>query len=277
MEKLKSLQTPLVIIVLVVVAGFLTVVWPSISGGFASGGGSGNVDVSEPLTSSTVNLDLDGMFYTIAGDYLFQVPAFQNLDDTAYNGLAVLGILAAVVIGGVVVVGLLIMLLVRAGDRSTEALKESEDYKNAITEMENAEKAYIKTNMQQNPPKEKPSGLMPRWSVISTSLLFGVLAYWFGVVVGAEVSPELEGTFGSIFGVIALGVSFYSFRTSNIYTVDATDYNRTPRGTLWVILSGAIIVGLGMGFMFAVINGRDPFPFLDAAWWQENIIGPLTS
>lgn len=276
MEKLKSMQTPLVIIALIVFAGLLTVIWPDISGGFASGN-SGRVEVSEPLTTSDVSLDLDGMFYTIAGDYLFQVPALQELDDTSVNGLVILGILTAVIVGGVIVVGLLIMLLVRAGDRRTEALKESEDYKNAIAEMENAEKAYIKANLQENPPKEKPSGLMPRWSVISTSLLFAVLAYWFGVVVGAEISPELEGTFGSIFGIIALGVSFYSFRTSNIYEVDETDYNRTPRGTLWVILSGAIIVGLGMGFMFAVINGRDPFPFLDAAWWQENIIGPLTS
>ncbi|MBK8432126.1 MAG: hypothetical protein IPL28_12895 [Chloroflexi bacterium] len=281
MSKGKAWQTPLIIIGLIVLSAILTITWRTISGGLMSGGETGRpagtaVNIpAEPVED--VVLDLEGLFPSLAPDYFFEVPAIEELNGGAYNPFTILAILAVVAFGGIIAVGLLLMFITRAADRTMTRVKEDQDYIKAVNNMEKGQQEYFREKNKIAPPNPKPSGVMPRWSALSTALVATALAFFFGTVVGANISHGAQQLFGNVFAVATFAVTFYLVRPSNVFEVDKTDYNRTPWSTIWVILSGAIVVGLGMGFMFAVINGQDPFPFLDGAWWQENIILPLTS
>lgn len=281
MSKGKAWQTPLIIIGLIVLSAILTITWRTISGGLMSGGETGRpagtaVNIpAEPVED--VILDLEGLFPSLAPDYFFEIPAIEELNGGAYNPFTILAILAVVAFGGIIAVGLLLMFITRAADRTMTRVKEDQDYIKAVNNMEKGQQEYFREKNKIAPPNPKPSGVMPRWSALSTALVATALAFFFGTVVGANISHGAQQLFGNVFAVATFAVTFYLVRPSNVFEVDKTDYNRTPWSTIWVILSGAIVVGLGMGFMFAVINGQDPFPFLDGAWWQENIILPLTS
>lgn len=281
MSKGKAWQTPLIIIGLIVLSAILTITWRTISGGLMSGGETGRpagtaVNIpAEPVED--VVLDLEGLFPSLAPDYFFEIPAIEELNGEAYNPFTILAILAVVAFGGIIAVGLLLMFITRAADRTMTRVKEDQDYIKAVNNMEKGQQEYFREKNKIAPPNPKPSGVMPRWSALSTALVATALAFFFGTVVGANISHGAQQLFGNVFAVATFAVTFYLVRPSNVFEVDKTDYNRTPWSTIWVILSGAIVVGLGMGFMFAVINGQDPFPFLDGAWWQENIILPLTS
>ncbi len=281
MSKGKAWQTPLIIIGLIVLSAILTITWRTISGGLMSGGETGRpagtaVNIpAEPVED--VVLDLEGLFPSLAPDYFFEIPAIEELNGGAYNPFTILAILAVVAFGGIIAVGLLLMFITRAADRTMTRVKEDQDYIKAVNNMEKGQQEYFREKNKIAPPNPKPSGVMPRWSALSTALVATALAFFFGTVVGANISHGAQQLFGNVFAVATFAVTFYLVRPSNVFEVDKTDYNRTPWSTIWVILSGAIVVGLGMGFMFAVINGQDPFPFLDGAWWQENIILPLTS
>lgn len=281
MSKGKAWQTPLIIIGLIVLSAILTITWRTVSGGLMSGGqtsGPTGTAVNIPTEPvEAVVLDLEGLFPSLAPDYFFKVPAIEELNGEAYNPFVILGILTAVAFGGIIAVGLLLMFITRAADRTLTRVKEDQDYIKAVNNMEKGQQEYFREKNKIAPPNPKPSGVMPRWSALSTALVATALAFFFGTVVGANISEGAQQIFGNVFAVATFAITFYLVRPTNVFELDKTDYNRTPWSTIWVILSGAIVVGLGMGFMFAVINGQDPFPFLDGAWWQENIIVPLTS
>lgn len=279
MEKLKAWRTPIVIIGLIVVSGLLTATWSGIRDAFFEANSGSNASVPEVAKEDPpVMIDIDTTFPTLAPDYFFGIDAIQNLDDTEVSPLVILGILAAVVVGGIVAVGLLIMLIVRLGDRTMRNLKEDEGYVAAQKAIAQEAKSYVKDNKTAKPAKPKPTGVMPRWSTISTILVAGFMGYMLGTVLSSTLTPHASGNgVANAFGLVALVATAAVVRPTNILTVDETDYNRTPWGMIWVILSGALILGLGLGFTFAVVNGQDPFPFLDGAWWQENVIVPLTS
>lgn len=281
MSKGKAWQTPLIIIGLIVLSAILTITWRTVSGGLMSGGqtsGPTGTAVNIPTEPvEAVVLDLEGLFPSLAPDYFFKVPAIEELNGEAYNPFVILGILTAVAFGGIIAVGLLLMFITRAADRTLTRVKEDQDYIKAVNNMEKGQQEYFREKNKIAPPNPKPSGVMPRWSALSTALVATALAFFFGTVVGANISEGAQQIFGNVFAVATFAITFYLVRPTNVFELDKTDYNRTPWSTIWVILSGAVVVGLGMGFMFAVINGQDPFPFLDGAWWQENIIVPLTS
>ena len=282
MNKGKAWQTPAIIVGLILLSAVLTATWRSLSSNMSAGGSAQTgLGIPAPQINTTpaedVVLDLEGLFPSLAPDYFFQVEAIRNVDKQPISSLGILGILTAVALGGIVVVGLLLMLIVRMADRTVTAAKEDQEYIKATNEIEKKAQAYFRAKNAADPPNPKPSGVMPRWSALSTALVATVLAFFLGTVVGATVSEGAQQLFANVFAVATFAITFYLVRPENVFNVDKTDYDRTPWSVIWVILSGAIVVGLGMGFMFAVINGQDPFPFLDGAWWQENIIVPLTS
>lgn len=281
MSKGKAWQTPVVIIGLIIVSALLTATWRTISSGLLAGGGdnrpsAATVDLpTEP--SENVVLDMEGLFPSLAPDYFFQVEAIKNLDKQEFGPLQTLGFLTVVAFGGILMVGLLITGLVRMGDRSTAAMKADQDFIKATNNLTKAQQEYVRENGKAKPPTPKPSGVMPRWSALSTALVATFLAYFLGTVVSAGISEENSGVFTNILAILTFVVVSFLVRPNNVFDVDKTDYNRTPWSTIWVILSGALVLGLGMGFMFAVINGQNPFSFLAREWWDLNIIIPLTS
>jgi hypothetical protein len=284
MNKSKAWQTPVIIVGLILFSAVLTATWRTISNSFAGGesassGSGASIPLPQIATSpdEPVILDLEGLFPSLAPDYFFQVEAIQGMDQTPIPSLAVLGILTAVAFGGIVAVGLLLMVLLRAADRNISKVKEDQEFVKAVNNLERGQQEMLRAKNQAAPANPKPSGVMPRWSALSTALVATVLAFFLGTVVGSAVSETAQPLYANGFAIVAFAITFYAVRPTNVFEVDKTDNDTSPWGIIWIIVSGAIVVGLGMGFMFAVINGQDPFPFLDGAWWQENIILPLTS
>jgi len=76
---------------------------------------------------------------------------------------------------------------------------------------------------------------------------------------------------------------WYFFRPQKIVAVEATSEGSANLGrTLWVALSGALMMGLGVGLMYVVMAGGDPLPFIiwepePAINWEylEELIQPL--
>ena len=112
---------------------------------------------------------------------------------------------------------------------------------------------FIKENKDLNPADPIPSHELPRWSVASTSIIF----FFFAMLIGAMLAATFGGPVGStgwIFGAVALVLCLFYFRPTTLSAVDLKDYNTTNWGIIWVIVSGAVFVGIGLGVMAAVIN-----------------------
>jgi hypothetical protein len=269
--KRNNLVTYGIIAALLVLSGIAVVVVPSISdqisGALGSGGGppaAPDIEVAEEPTIVTIDIqDL------LLGEELMAVPFLADLDGTTVRLPVLVGILTGIFVALTLPVGAVLFLVYTRLDNTTTATKGSESFKEASSRISDRQAAFIKQNMQEKPPKEIPSHTMPRWSVISTALI----AVFFGLMLGAmlglifvpsgEIIFELgeteyiwgpAGVFGWSFGLIALLFSMGYIRSRRLLAVDDTDYGSINWAAIWVIISGVILLGFGLGAVLA-FNG----------------------
>lgn len=275
MSKLKALGTPAIIVLILIGSALLTAVFPIARDALTTAmtGETRPTVAVEPSGPETVTLDVDGY---LLGDELIKIPALQEVNGTETNSLVVLGALAAVVIGGLVALTLPIAAFVVLGDRMAGRVKEDPQFQAGVAALEQKEQAFVKERMATQPAKPRPSGYMPRWAAISTGLLIILLAYFTGLIIGAGFGGDGRG-FANVFALIALLLVAWRLRPGRVEALDVerSDAPRIPWGAIWVVLTGAIMIGLGIGAMVAVINGKDPFVIFTADWWWENVLTPL--
>jgi hypothetical protein len=237
-----------------------------------SGDGPSAPTTTEP---ETVTIDVLGMFYTVGQDMLAILSPSGELQGQEVSSFAVLLLLALVIGALILVISVPLGLVVILGSRSTTNLQEDSSYKEAVRNIENEQKAFVKERLQTQPPKEKPSGLMPRWSAISTTLVLIALSYFGGVVFGSAIGGGEPGNWGTIFALIGLIICLLTVRPQRMLQVDDSIHARPSWSALWVMFSGALVVGLGLGAMYAVLTGSNPFEFLSWTWFEANILALL--
>ena len=217
--------------------------------------------------SATVTIDIADL---LLGEELMKLPFLADLNGREVSAFLLVGLMAAVFIGATLVPGALLYFLYTRLDKTTVATKEDEQFKKATQAIEQKNKAWLRERLETRSPKPMPTHEMPRWSAASTTLVVAFFALMLGALVGASFYPSGEllfewrnelrvlnpaAIFGWSTGLIALVVGLLAFRPARLQTVDESDYATTNWGLIWVIISGALVLILGIGGVLWVMAG----------------------
>lgn len=254
MSNKESLRNWGMIIAILVATSALTAVWPSLFGS----GGSGVTPSRIPVQTEQIALDtIPGIGPMLA----------EQLNVTSVNGFVVFGVLAALFIGAVIVPGIAIGFIYRFLSNFIQNEKESETYKASERALEKKVDTDIKNMRVDRKASPMPSHETPRWSVWATSLIIIMFGIFFGIMVMRTFYPTNElvvgdSLLGMLFGgpiinvssmitriVIVLFALYLALRMRPRRLKEAdTDSPRIPWDMIVVILTGLIVVGLGIGF-----------------------------
>lgn len=257
----------LIIVGLLVVFALITAVWSGLVGRIALPTLAAESTSSIPV--ETENIDLEILPIQVTMDLLGLI----KFDSTLFRGYRLEGINPYVAIGGmfglsVLLIGAVaapIALLFIFGSRQVEHVVESETYKESEARLAAKEKEENKRLNEGREIKSEPH-IRPRWSAISTGLIILMFAWFAALVINGTVFPEGEfitpdGTLintTSIFVWSIVGVTLLALlawvRPQSILTSEKTDYGTIPWDTIAVIMTGLIVVGLGIGAMIYIIG-----------------------
>lgn len=248
MNKRTTIVTVVVVMALIVGGALLAVAWPSLTGllsGSEGGVEGGGVSISS-ATPSTI--DVSSFTQSINGALGTEIAL------TELNVWGAFVVMAVVFTGAIVVTGLLLAVVYKLIDRSVSKTKEADSFKEAKAELTNREKAYIAKYKEEQPPDPVPSHERTRWSVISSVMIIIMFFVFGGLALGYNVSPDSVDIvlWGGIAGVIGLIVGLVFITPSRLVAADKNETQPISWGTIWLVLSGVIIVGLGLGLMLYV-------------------------
>ncbi len=265
---------PLLIIGVLLVTSLLTVVFPSITRGISqtlSGGGgvagAAPVEIPDaPVYQENVEIKVEGY---LLGEELVKIPALGEFNsqtdaERTYTSLSLLAVITAIVIGGMVAFTIPIALLGWLGSRGVNRTLNDESYEAANSGLKNKLSAKFKEENKEKPVTGKPeTHYRPMRDGWAAGFMIVFLAYFLGYVLGEGVSSGSGRFVANIFFVLAAIGSYFYFRPARMEAIDNEEYGTYNRGLIWVFLSGAIVMGLGVGLMYVVISGGDPFPWLE--------------
>lgn len=262
--------TPVVIIGLLLVTALLTVISPAISQGISgifAGGPAAPALAEAPeegLKVEQVVINPEGY---LLGDELVKIEPIGDYNrlaeaDRTVSSLPLLGILAAAVLGGIALLTVPLGAIVWLGARSTTRMQADESYQKAAAAMENKQKALIKSINEAQPATPVPDHNRTVWSAWATGLVTVMLAYFAGLAIGGGIAESFATTMASIFATIAAVASFLLLRPKKMTTIEETSNNTPSWNLIYVLISGALMMGLGVGLMYVVISGGDPFPYI---------------
>ena len=145
-------------------------------------------------------------------------------------------------------------------DKLRDKTVDSNEYKGHVGALENKEKEHfkeIRQGREADPPPTNPG--MPRWSAVSTSIIILIFVALTGLIISLTFWPQwVEIVDGSLetrgIAVISflclLTLIILAFRMSpaKLEKVETSDNQGIPRDTIAIILTGLLILGLGIGF-----------------------------
>jgi len=188
------------------------------------------------------------------------VPFLSNLDGQTYNPFLLLGFLTLITVVPVAAVGGLLALALRVGDRQTNSIKSSEVVVQAQAALNQREAERVKALRQVKQPKPKPdSHEMPRWSLISNMLIGATIALFLGTLIGSYLpegsrfTPAMLNWLLILLTVAGLALFFWSDNGKRLYLSDDQEAAPIPWAWLFVIITGLLIVVLGLGFSIAML------------------------
>jgi hypothetical protein len=273
LKSFETARTWLIIIALLLFSGIASLIWVAAGdqlglGGIdlsldqLTGGVAGEVETETEMV--TIQLD-----QYLLGEVLVETPGLNQLHGVEVHPLVLAGILTAVFVGGLVAIGLPLALIYVRLERQTEQVKEDPEFQEKLSNLEKREKDALRELSEEHPPDPIPDHEMPRWATISTSLiiLFFVILTGYALAdtfyPGGEIelandvllNPALPVAGGLGLVTLLILASVYSRRRPSREgeaAVAAGDDAAIPWGAIWVIVSGLIFLGIGMGLMFAI-------------------------
>lgn len=240
-----------IVIALLIFSGIASVGWPVLRSQLGGSSG-GRVRPPQPPLTISVPAPVSGL-----------VPeSMLNAEgQLEVNPLVAMGVLGALVVGGIVVVGGGLAFVYTRLDQGVVTAKETETFQAKLTSLDKREAERVKASRSQRPSKPVPAHVMPRWSVISTSLIFILFAVFVSTAISDSIYPEgviitASGSIlnthslfilgGVILTAIVLGVVF---RPRLLLNVDKGEAAGIPWDTIYVILTGAIFIIIGVGLV----------------------------
>lgn len=195
-------------------------------------------------------------------ELLMDIPFLASLDGSEYSPFAILGFLTAITVFPILLVGGLIAGTLRVGDRQTNSVKENAAVKQAQVALSQREAERLKALRQAKTPKPKPeSHYMPRWSLISNTLIAVTFAFFTGALIGnylpegGSFTPAMLNWTLVFLALAFMGWLSWSKLAERLYLPDDKEAAPIPWAWLWVIITGLLIVVLGLGFSIAMLPG----------------------
>jgi hypothetical protein len=258
----ESWKTWLPLLGLLIVFALVSAVWPALADAFSLpslsfGGGS-----STSVPYETEPISLEALKLSLAASPLSG--AAEALPDTISPYVALL-VVAGVAFGGIVVVGGGLSAIFKFLSGIRDNTLESDAFKEHQNALEQRIKEQIKQMRDGRTTDPQPSHKMPRWSVISNTLIALMFVGFATMVYVRNFFPEgyivnEDGQFVNVTGpvflvlaVITLAIVGWRLRPQTIDAVDETDNGRIPWDFIVILITGLIVLGLGIGFM-AYIN-----------------------
>jgi hypothetical protein len=192
--------------------------------------------------------------------------------DVSLTSLQALGALAALILGPVVVTGAIFAFLSQLASRQVAQVQENTEAfhpkESGIGGLIYKPFEIINGFIRQSGEKYKgrgthpvPQHKMPRWSVASTSLIVLMFVAFFGLIIDGTFFHEGEIPIGNgqvmsstwltvgIPVLLTLLVILWRVRPQRLETAEATDSAGIPWDFIAVLLTGLLIVGLGIGYI----------------------------
>jgi multisubunit Na+/H+ antiporter MnhC subunit len=242
------------VLALILFSGIATVSVPWIGSQFGGGGGGGGATVER------------GPLVIPVPEFLAELLPASMVDGTQLTLQPIIAvlILAVVVIGGVAVTGAALAFVLTRVEHTVSETKSNEVFQKGIKAFAEAEKQHI-ANLRERAakPKPVPSHVMPRWSVISTSLIFIVFSIFGGTLISDTLYPGREMELGgnlvdphgvfiagaAILALIVLTLVFRPRFTATGQTVDGDTAAGIPWDMVYVIITGMIFIAIGVGLV----------------------------
>jgi len=244
----EALRNGIIVLAILIGFGVVTAVWPILAGS----GDSTRVRV--PVETEHIELSL------------------PVLGDVSLTSLEVLGALTLILAGPIVVTGVVIGFLsvfaARQAEQVQESPKEFHPPESGMGGLVYKPFMIINGFIRQSGKKYEgrgthpvPAHKMPRWSVISTSLIILMFVAFFGLVIDGTFFPEGEIMMSNgqvirsawftvgIPVLLALMVTLWRLRPQRLETAEATDSAGIPWDFIAILLTGLLIVGLGIGLI----------------------------
>lgn len=242
MKNKQSLITWLIIFAILVGSGILTIMLPSLFGGGSS----------TPLPSETTTVTIP-LPVPIGGRTEITLPSWQLM-----LGLALL--VPALVIGAGLTLALIYILISRFVANTTA----STAYQQKATTLDQRQNEKIARLRETRPTSVAPESTWRRWSVITTAItilmfvafttfLFASFAFPNWQIVRNDAIVNIV----SVLVLIAVGIALLAMvlwlRADRINAINRTESMAIPWDFIAVVISGLLVVGLGIGFI-AILN-----------------------
>ena len=244
----ESLRNGIILVALLIGFGVISAVWPILTGT------STQASTRLPLETEHIEMTL------------------PVLGDVSWTSLQVLGALAILIVGPIVVIGAGLGIASVIASRQVAQVKESNEkfdaaqasgimgliYKPILIINNFIRKSGEKYAGRKTHPV--PAHKMPRWSVASTSIIILMFVAFFGLIINGTFYPESELDLQSgqviksawltvgIPVLLALLIILWRIRPQRLESSSA-DTVGIPWDFIAVLLTGLLIVGLGIGLI----------------------------
>ncbi len=203
----------------------------------------------------------------VLGDELLGIDFInEKIEGTQINPWLVVAAAAGIVTVLVGAIGLFLAIITVFTDRQVSRVYSDESYQSARAELNQRDAESLKDTQEIRPPASSPSS--PRrlqWSVVSTSILILIMVWITGLIFGiaffGDTTWEFAGLTISAVAIVNLVLIVISIvvlalviraREPDDLDFGKTDNNPVNWSYVWVILSGALIFGLGAGLAIAM-------------------------
>jgi hypothetical protein len=238
----RSLITWGIILAILIGSGVLTILLPALLGGDAA--------TPLPSTPSSVTIPLP---VPIGGRSELTLLSWQIM-------LALALLVPALVIGAGLTLALVYIVLSRLVARNADS---SDQQQNAAA-LQKRQDERIKRMRETRPTSRAPESTWRRWSVITTAAVI-LMFVAFGAFLIASMlfpAPQIvrQDNIVNIVSLIVLGsllmaliVMIFSLRADRLAAIDRTENLSIPWDFIAVIITGLVVVGLGIG-VIAILN-----------------------
>ena len=202
----------------------------------------------------------------VLGDELLGIPFIKDsIEGVQLNPwLVVIAsfILVALLVGGM---GTVLALISFFTSRQVAKVYADEEYQQSVAALSQHDKEVIKDLQETRPvvAAEEPERRL-RWSLIVTALMIITLVWVTGLIFGVaflgDATWHIFGADVSVvtiinFALVAITIAIigYTIRAHEPGELDSskTDYNPVNWSYVWIIISGALILGIGAGLAIA--------------------------
>ena len=237
---MKRIPSWLVLVGALIAVGILSAVVPSLLGGNGVSGGGSAPPSLPSIDTSNGQVALPSFLANLTGiESLSEVTIFL--------------ILTAIITGAIISTGIVIFFLYRMLDTTISGVKDDEEYQSGVNELETRRKAANKQYLQDSPPTPMPSHERHGWTAFSASALMALMLSYFGAAFSDNFlggNNQLWWSVGFAAAGLLAGLAF--FRKTWVVETEKADTAAVDWGTIWVVLTGLVVLGIGLGVMMWV-------------------------